>query len=154
MPPLRKPSYRDQGGETSGYASDVVPQNSDVWSARRSSGVLWSRDANRAGSPDSVSTAGERLRWGDRGVGVGHLWEPNEVEQRPTVLPGEGSPPGWLQRGLKNESEVMVVNHHSEKESSEDAESIGPRYVNIKFAYEFLEHNFFTGHIYVGKIYL
>lgn len=140
LPPLNKSANHkqeiynsdNQGGETSGYASDCAPHGtSDVWSRRRSSGVLWSRDAVRAISPtDSVSTTtGERLRWGDRGVGVGHLWEPHEVDQRPSIMPGDGSPPGWLQRGLKNDTtEVMLINsHQSEKESSEDTESIGTR---------------------------
>ena len=57
-----------------------------------SSGSSWAEDTGRA-------------RWGDRGVGVGHLWEPSEdgllaPQRLPPVLLRAGAP-GWLQRELR-----------------------------------------------------
>lgn len=44
-----------------------------------------------------------RMKWGDRGVGVGHLWEPtlNSEARLPEINNRPGTP-HWLQRSLLN----------------------------------------------------
>ncbi|KDR14478.1 hypothetical protein L798_11649 [Zootermopsis nevadensis] len=82
---------------------------------------LWS-----SGGSDEVN----RLRWGDRGVGVGHLWEPtlHEPDSRlPQVHASGGATPSWLERGLSkisncessigSSTQVLVINHGSPTQS-------------------------------------
>lgn len=44
---------------------------------------------------------GGRARWGDRGVGVGHLWAPGE-EASPGGRSGEVLPPAWADQQEDN----------------------------------------------------
>ncbi|XP_052123381.1 serine/arginine repetitive matrix protein 2-like [Frankliniella occidentalis] len=74
---------------------------------------------------DDAGAAAARARWGDRGVGVGHLWEPCEDADvdGPNRLPPVTARPGapsWLHRGLRSidgnrdsevTSQVLVVSH-------------------------------------------
>lgn len=66
------------------------------------------------GSVDSEG--GSRARWGDHGVGVGHLWEPAPSNASASRLPpvcGRGETPAWLSRGLdrldRNGADILVV---------------------------------------------
>lgn len=64
---------------------------------------------NQRSSESEVSSGrDERPKWGDRGLGVGHLWEPHELNERfsKTV-----DLPGWMQRSLEGDKEVMVFSH-------------------------------------------
>ncbi|KAJ9592763.1 hypothetical protein L9F63_015541, partial [Diploptera punctata] len=104
----------------------------------------WIPTSRRYGTPDSVvssppcrlwSSGGSdevnRLRWGDRGVGVGHLWEPtlHEPDSRLPQVQGNGrGTPGWLERGLSklnncessmgSSTQVLVINHGSPEQST------------------------------------
>ncbi|XP_069702660.1 coiled-coil domain-containing protein 66 [Periplaneta americana] len=108
-------------------------------------------NGRRYGSPESVmstppyrlwsSGAGSdevnRMRWGDRGVGVGHLWEPtlHEPDSRLPQVQGSGrGTPGWLERGLNKLSnsessmgstQVLVINHGSPEQSPLSRELAG-----------------------------
>lgn len=92
------------------------------WTAQQSgerSDVPRSTGTSGSGSGSSVSSASaaaswadeaaaSRARWGDRGVGVGHLWEPCEdgaladgAPRLPPVLLRAGAP-AWMHRGLRS----------------------------------------------------
>lgn len=76
------------------------------------------------GTPDSVSSDdGSRLRWGDRGVGIGHLWDPviNPPDCRlPQVSDHYRQTPKWVEKGLKNcdegKAEILVINHPDDEQ--------------------------------------
>ncbi|KAL1128837.1 hypothetical protein AAG570_013371 [Ranatra chinensis] len=85
-------------------------------------------------TPDSVSTCswggGElpRAKWGDRGVGVGHLWTATpHLPHANLPLPPESSrlsgshhlnPPAWIHRNSTRdgEAEVLVISHKRDDE--------------------------------------
>ncbi|EEB19295.1 hypothetical protein Phum_PHUM565800 [Pediculus humanus corporis] len=81
------------------------------------------RNRNRnywQGTPESVSSDdGNRLRWGDRGIGIGHLWEPvvNRPDCRLPLVNDHYRPaPKWVEKGLKNydgstKAEVLIISH-------------------------------------------
>lgn len=52
---------------------------------------------NNAHADDIIS----RMKWGDRGVGVGHLWEPTmNFDSRLPEINNRPGTPHWLQRSL------------------------------------------------------
>lgn len=57
-------------------------------------------------TPDSLNSEGGRMRWGDKGVGVGHLWDAslhNPEARLPAVTDRPGpTPPAWLCRATNN----------------------------------------------------
>lgn len=104
LPPLhRNHNYdgvekieKDMGGETSGYGSDNAPEHHQ------------SRWNHQAGYESSSSFRDDRLKWGDRGVGVGKFWMPREITDYDKVLTTEA--PNWVKRGLQRDGELVVSN--------------------------------------------
>ncbi|XP_054288597.1 trichohyalin isoform X2 [Macrosteles quadrilineatus] len=138
LPPIYKHNYQEETGyegeegETSGYASDSGERqeyqptwnNSQKPSSRLPSG--W-HSSNCVNTPDSLNSEGGRPRWGDKGVGVGHLWDAslhNPDARLPSVTDRPGpTPPAWLCRATNNTvSEVLVITH---PESSSPVTEIG-----------------------------
>lgn len=96
-------------------------QSTDSW-MRQSS-----RNNNKSsfyGTPDSVSSDdGSRLRWGDRGVGVGHLWDPvvHQPESRlPQVIESYRTTPKWVERGLNGKADILVIHHPDDENYKEN----------------------------------
>lgn len=119
LPPIRaKP--KDSGAEeseTSGYMSDSVHQDTNSLSSSQEWSTLLESRLVR-GTPDSLlSTPEDRLKWGDRGVGVGHLWEPviELPESRlPHVLESYRTTPKWVERGLElsnGNADILYIHH-------------------------------------------
>lgn len=73
---------------------------------------------HRSSESDVSVSRDDRLKWGDRGLGVGHLWDPDTNDNPDKAT----DPPGWLQRGLKSDKEVVVVSQSPDQtgESSTD----------------------------------
>ncbi|XP_075225484.1 uncharacterized protein LOC142326722 isoform X2 [Lycorma delicatula] len=128
-----EPEVEGEEGGTSGYASDSgggndyhhQQQATHAWVGQRG-GHSWQTASYRR-SPDSVTSADMgRPRWGDKGVGVGHLWVPtphNPDARLPQVSdrPG-GTPPAWLHRGLNKLGEpaqILVISHPDETRSKD-----------------------------------
>lgn len=87
---------KDMGGETSGYGSDNAPEHLSRWN-------------HQAGYESSSSFRDDRLKWGDRGVGVGKFWAPKEIiSDYDKVLTTEA--PNWVKRGLQRDGELIVSN--------------------------------------------
>ncbi|KAK7863587.1 hypothetical protein R5R35_013465 [Gryllus longicercus] len=132
----RPPVLEQEDGETetSGYASEAGGndyRHSDFWEQQQAS--PWISEHRRPhdhqrGNRHSVNNSSthrwsymgtdesNRLRWGDRGVGVGHLWEPSFLEpdrRLPQVQGSDRDTPSWLERGLSklDDSQVLVINH-------------------------------------------
>lgn len=78
---------------------------------------------NWYGTPESMSSDdGCRLRWGDRGVGIGHLWEPVSPDSRlPQASDSNRPTPRWVEKGLKSyegtKADILIINHPDETES-------------------------------------
>ncbi|XP_039285194.1 uncharacterized protein LOC120351518 isoform X1 [Nilaparvata lugens] len=123
----------EEGG-TSGYASDSGGGNeyhvAQAWGGAiqrnpTSTANQWQSHNNfrRRQSPDSVTCSSEmgRPRWGDKGVGVGHLWAPtthNPEARLPQVSDRPGpTPPAWLHRRLNKLGEpaqILVISHRDD----------------------------------------
>ncbi|XP_046660398.1 trichohyalin isoform X2 [Homalodisca vitripennis] len=106
-------------GETSGYASDSGERQEyqPSWPSKPRSrqNSTW-HSSNCLNTPDSLNSDGGRPRWGDKGVGVGHLWDAsihNPDARLPAVTDRPGAtPPAWLCRATNNTvSEVLVITH-------------------------------------------
>lgn len=76
--------------------SDSAPQ-----SAASSKGSDESRWSTASDGTQSDDRSGGRARWGDRGVGVGHLWAPGE-EAAPGNPGGDSLPPAWAEKEEEN----------------------------------------------------
>lgn len=121
LPPLQKnsPRYnsvdklaeRDMGGETSGYGSD------NHHSPEVSHQQNWNN--HNAGYESSSSYRDDRLKWGDRGVGLGKFWGQKEFHDYDKSL--NNDTPGWVKRGLERQGELIVANS-SPAESPEQQE--------------------------------
>ncbi|KAF6203059.1 hypothetical protein GE061_003472 [Apolygus lucorum] len=101
------------GGDTSGYASDSADfaMTEPPWKPTN-----WSHPTyGLRRTPESFSSGSggreERAKWGERGVGVGHLWSPS-VHLPGNLLPQiEPTTPSWIQRGLQEPAQVLVIAH-------------------------------------------
>lgn len=128
LPPIqaKQEDPRAEESETSGYISDSPQHDSSTdqnyWADSKAEKNFRNESRLRT-SPDSVlSTPEDRLKWGDRGVGVGHLWEP-VVEAPDTRLPqvfeSYRATPRWLERGLKladgNKADILFIQHDDEE---------------------------------------
>lgn len=125
LPPIqaKQEDPRAEESETSGYISDS-PQHSDqnYWADSKAQKNLRNESRLRS-TPDSVlSTPEDRLKWGDRGVGVGHLWEPviEAPDARlPQVFDSYRATPRWLERGLKladgQKADILFIQHDVEE---------------------------------------
>ncbi|KAF5304041.1 hypothetical protein FQA39_LY01826 [Lamprigera yunnana] len=86
---------REMGGETSGYGSD---NHTPEYMQQH-----WNQNV---GYESSLSARDDRAKWGDRGVGVGRFWDPQEIKYNTDM----NDPPGWVKRGLEGETELIVAN--------------------------------------------
>lgn len=97
-------------------------QSTDSW--MRQSSRNNNNKSSWYGTPDSVSSDdGSRLRWGDRGVGVGHLWDPvvHQPESRlPQVTESYRTTPKWVERGLNNKADILVIHHPGDENYKEN----------------------------------
>ncbi|XP_075979179.1 uncharacterized protein LOC142978569 isoform X2 [Anticarsia gemmatalis] len=147
IPSAKRFAFYDEDGEgdTSGYGSETLNHMNrsghralhDV--NNHSPVVAWQQegkdDRNRvpsggntgmsdgAWSARSPRTAEEgRLRWGDRGVATGRLWEPTAPNARLPQMPNQKKgTPSWVERGLnmiENTAEVLVIDQRSSSNST------------------------------------
>ncbi|MPC26861.1 hypothetical protein E2C01_020012 [Portunus trituberculatus] len=70
-------------------------------SAASSQGSVASRWSTASGGNHSDDRSAGRARWGDRGVGVGHLWAPGE-DTVPGSRGGDSLPPAWAEKEEEN----------------------------------------------------
>ncbi|XP_026731931.1 PH domain-containing protein DDB_G0275795 isoform X2 [Trichoplusia ni] len=147
IPSAKRFAFYDEDceGDTSGYGSETVNhmnrsgQHRTLQGADRSPVVAWQQegkdDRNRLSS-DAKSAASEgawssrsprsseegRLRWGDRGVATGRLWEPTAPNARlPQMANQKKGTPSWVERGLnmiENAAEVLVIDQRSSSNST------------------------------------
>ncbi|XP_014242930.1 trichohyalin-like [Cimex lectularius] len=111
LPPINAVNYETlqcsppDEGDTSGYASDSAGNEYLL-------GETWTKHTPWTSYPRKTpESSGERAKWGDRGVGIGHLWTPNpHIPQAPLPLV-ERSTPSWLNRGLREPAQVLVIAH-------------------------------------------
>ncbi|CAH1400411.1 unnamed protein product [Nezara viridula] len=118
-PQQQQPQEEECNGDTSGYASDSAGNeyNAEAWA--KSGG--WPLPQFPRRTPDSISSGSgreERARWGDRGVGVGHLWEPSPMLPPPPLPKVQPATPNWLNRGAQERAEVLVISHSEENMTS------------------------------------
>lgn len=97
------------GGETSGYGSDN-PYNSPEYTQQ-----TWN---SNAGYESSSSYRDDRLKWGDRGVGLGKFWGTKEFNNYDKSLTTDT--PGWVKRGLQREGELIVSNSSPAESPEQD----------------------------------
>ncbi|CAB3259701.1 unnamed protein product [Arctia plantaginis] len=144
IPSAKRFAFYDEDGEgdTSGYGSEtlnhmnksghrtihepstqgpVVAWQQERKDDRTSSGAK--TGTSDAWSSRSPRTAEEgRLRWGDRGVATGRLWEPTAPNARLPQMPNQKKgTPSWVERGLnmiENASEVLVIDQRSSSNST------------------------------------
>ncbi|XP_021181639.3 myb-like protein X isoform X1 [Helicoverpa armigera] len=147
MTSAKRFSFYDEDGEgdTSGYGSETLNHMNRsghraiqeanncspvvAWQQegkddrnRESSGAK-SRLSDGAWSARSPRTSEEgRLRWGDRGVATGRLWEPTAPNARLPQMPNQKKgTPSWVERGLNmidNTAEVLVIDQRSSSNST------------------------------------
>lgn len=119
LPPLQKnsPRYKsidklekDMGGETSGYGSD------NHHSPEVSHPQTWNN--HNAGYESSSSYRDDRLKWGDRGVGLGKFWGQKEFNDYDKSL--NSDTPGWVKRGLERQGELIVANSSPAESPEQD----------------------------------
>lgn len=91
-------SDKEMGGETSGYGSDN-PNNTPEYLQQTN----WNQNL---GYESSSSARDDRAKWGDRGVGVGKFWDPQDMKYCNKM----DDTPGWVKRGLSGETELVVSN--------------------------------------------
>lgn len=92
-------------------------RNTDSWQARNTKNWWF-------GTPESISSDdGSRLRWGDRGVGIGHLWEPvvHQPDSRLPQLESYRPTPKWVERGLRKEdgsqkADILIIHHPDDEQ--------------------------------------
>ncbi|KAJ8713358.1 hypothetical protein PYW07_013728 [Mythimna separata] len=147
MTSAKRFSFYDEDGEgdTSGYGSETLNHMNRSGhraihdASNRSPVVAWQQegkdDRNRdssggksgmsdgAWSARSPRTSEEgRLRWGDRGVATGRLWEPTAPNARLPQMPNQKKgTPSWVERGLnmiENTAEVLVIDQRSSSNST------------------------------------
>ncbi|XP_035445324.2 ras guanine nucleotide exchange factor R isoform X2 [Spodoptera frugiperda] len=147
MTSAKRFSFYDEDGEgdTSGYGSETLNHmnrsgHRAIHEANNHSPVVaWQQegkdDRNRdssggksglsdgAWSARSPRTSEEgRLRWGDRGVATGRLWEPTAPNARLPQMPNQKKgTPSWVERGLNmidNTAEVLVIDQRSSSNST------------------------------------
>ncbi|KAK9502757.1 hypothetical protein O3M35_011467 [Rhynocoris fuscipes] len=118
----------DEGreGDTSGYASDNAGNEynlGETWTKQNNNWPL-PNFSNRK-TPESVSSCSgreeQRARWGDRGVGVGHLWAASPHMPQAPLPQIDRATPSWLHRGLMQEpAQVLVISHEDNYSTSQD----------------------------------
>nr|XP_037869792.1 uncharacterized protein LOC105842926 isoform X2 [Bombyx mori] len=145
IPSAKRFSFYDEDGEgdTSGYGSETINHmnrnnNDAVHDINRNPVVAWQQTTNddrkktsntgpgtneTPWSARSPRTAEEgRLRWGDRGVATGRLWEPTAPNARLPQMPNQKKgTPSWVERGLnmiENSSEVLIIDQRSSSNST------------------------------------
>ncbi|KAK6645501.1 hypothetical protein RUM43_001778 [Polyplax serrata] len=106
-----KKMYKNYKNESwSHQNNDFAAQNAKLYRGNKN---YW------YGTPESVSSDdGCRLKWGDRGIGIGHLWDPvvHQPDCRlPQVTDQYRPTPKWVEKGLKNHdgsrSEILIISH-------------------------------------------
>lgn len=103
-------------GDTSGYASDSNKESTpDHLPDKPVEYQIWS-NWHRSSESDLSSGRDERPKWGDRGLGVGHLWDPRELNENAKAV----EPPGWLQRGLRRDKELIVSQSPDQQSQQSD----------------------------------
>ncbi|XP_014287521.1 coiled-coil domain-containing protein 66 isoform X2 [Halyomorpha halys] len=118
-PQQQQPQEEECNGDTSGYASDSAGNEYNAESWAKSGG--WPLPQFPRRTPDSISSGSgreERARWGDRGVGVGHLWEPSPTLPPPPLPKVQPATPNWLNRGPQEGAQVLVISHNEENMTS------------------------------------
>lgn len=105
LPPIYKnqsqsftSNEKEMGGETSGYGSDN-PNNTPEYVQQ----TAWNHNL---GYESSSSARDDRAKWGDRGVGVGKFWEPQDIRYDTQI----SNTPGWVKRGLQGDTDLVVSN--------------------------------------------
>ncbi|XP_069951361.1 daf-12-interacting protein 1 isoform X2 [Cherax quadricarinatus] len=97
LPESAQQQQQQQQQQQRHRGTDSVPMSAASWDGSRWSA---SSDHFRGDHPTPTATASYddrnagRARWGDRGVGVGHLWAPGD-ESSPGTRGGEVLPPAW-----------------------------------------------------------
>lgn len=117
--PKHREKYQDYDryeieGDTSGYASESAKEGTPDHHPEKPDFQIWS-NWHRSSESEMSSGRDERPKWGDRGLGVGHLWDPREMSENPKTV----EPPGWSQRGLRRDKEVLVVSNSPEQSDLE-----------------------------------
>lgn len=97
------------GGETSGYGSDTH-QSPEV------AQQTWNN--HNAGYESSSSYRDDRLKWGDRGVGLAKFWGQREINHYDKPLGNDT--PGWVKRGLERQGELIVANSSPAESPEQD----------------------------------
>ncbi|KAK5642144.1 hypothetical protein RI129_008311 [Pyrocoelia pectoralis] len=100
------PTDKEMGGETSGYGSDSANNVPEYFQQ------TW----NQSLEYESSSARDDRAKWGDRGVGIGRFWEPQEIKYSPEM----GDAPGWVKRGLQGDTELVVSNTSPAESPAQD----------------------------------
>ncbi|KAJ0178411.1 hypothetical protein K1T71_006234 [Dendrolimus kikuchii] len=145
IPSAKRFAFYDEDceGDTSGYGSETIyhmnrNQVGSVHDVNCNPVMVWQQENNdknrassdaRSGATDgslsarSTRTAEEgRLRWGDRGVATGRLWEPTAPNARLPQMPNQKKgTPSWVERGLnmiENSAEVLVIDQRSSSNNS------------------------------------
>lgn len=83
------------------FLSFLQGADSSPQSAASSQGSVGSRWSTASGGSHGDDRSAGRARWGDRGVGVGHLWAPGE-ETVPGSRGGDSMPPAWAEKEEEN----------------------------------------------------
>lgn len=161
LPPLtRTQNYnsqekfeRDLGGETSGYGSDNANHTPE-----HSRQMRWSQ----GGYESSSSCREERMKWGDRGVGVGKFWEAREINDNDKTI--NNDTPNWVKRGLQRDEELIVANSSPSESPEQDygehdrpctgsSNSLPNRYINTA-RFNVDTRNFISDLIFGAKMYI
>uniref|UniRef100_T1H874 CCDC66 domain-containing protein n=1 Tax=Rhodnius prolixus TaxID=13249 RepID=T1H874_RHOPR len=119
----------DEGreGDTSGYASDNAANEypiGETWTKQNGNWPLPNFSSRK--TPESVSSCSggreeQRARWGDRGVGVGHLWAASPHLPQAPLPQIDRATPSWLHRGLMQEpAQVLVISHEDSYSNNQD----------------------------------
>ncbi|KAL0271264.1 UNVERIFIED_CONTAM: hypothetical protein PYX00_008409 [Menopon gallinae] len=116
-------------GSNPSYAMDrksYKNYRNEKWAQQQSADPWHSRNAKNwwFGTPESVSSDdGSRLRWGDRGVGIGHLWEPvvHQPDSRLPQLESYRPTPKWVERGLRKadgsqKADILIIHHPDDEQ--------------------------------------
>ncbi|XP_073968573.1 uncharacterized protein isoform X2 [Rhodnius prolixus] len=118
----------DEGreGDTSGYASDNAANEYPIGETWTKQNGNWPLPNFSRKTPESVSSCSggreeQRARWGDRGVGVGHLWAASPHLPQAPLPQIDRATPSWLHRGLMQEpAQVLVISHEDSYSNNQD----------------------------------
>ncbi|KAG6451445.1 hypothetical protein O3G_MSEX007159 [Manduca sexta] len=138
IPSAKRFAFYDEDceGDTSGYGSEtlnnmnrnrkdyVQDENRNViaaWHQETTDNRLTTTEIPTSGRSPRAAEEG-RLRWGDRGVATGRLWEPTAPNARLPQMPNQRKgTPSWVERGLnmiENSSELLVIDQRSSSNST------------------------------------